>query len=40
MDCELIIKNSVGDKEVFIVDNDNRNEVKSYNTSKKKDDAE
>lgn len=39
MDCELIIKNTVGDKEVFKVCNENRNEVKSYNTSKKRDDA-
>lgn len=30
MDCELIIKNKVGDKEVFVVDNNNRNEVKNY----------
>lgn len=30
MDCELIIKNKVGDKEVFIVENDNRNDVKVY----------
>ena len=35
MDCELVIKNTVGDKEVFVVDNENRNEVKSYNTSRK-----
>ena len=30
MDCELVIKNTVGDKEVFVVDNENRNEVKLY----------
>lgn len=30
MDCELIIKNRVGDKETYVVDNENRNEVKSY----------
>ena len=30
MDCELIIKNKVGDKEVFVVDNEERNDVKSY----------
>lgn len=30
MDCELIIKNTVGDKEVFTVDNENRNEPKIY----------
>ena len=35
MDCELVIKNTVGDKESFVVDNENRNEVKSYNTSRK-----
>lgn len=34
MDCELIIKNKVGDKEVFTVDNENRSEAKVY---KKKD---
>ena len=38
MDCELVIRNKVGDKESFVVDNENRNEVKSYNTSKKKGD--
>ena len=35
MDCELVIKNTVGDKESFVVANENRNEVKSYNTSRK-----
>lgn len=30
MDCELIIKNKVGDKEVFTVDNENRGEAKVY----------
>lgn len=30
MDCELIIKNKVGDKEAFVVDNTERNDVKSY----------
>lgn len=30
MDCELIIKNKVGDKESYSVENENRNEVKSY----------
>lgn len=34
MDCELIIKNTVGDKEVFVLDNENRREPKIY---KKKD---
>lgn len=38
MDCELVIRNKAGDKESFVVDNENRNEVKSYNTSKKKGD--
>lgn len=30
MDCELVIKNKVGDKEVFVVDNENRREPKIY----------
>ena len=30
MDCELIIKNTVGDKESFVVDNENRSEPKVY----------
>ena len=30
MDCELIIKNKVGDKESFVVDNEDRNDVKVY----------
>jgi transcriptional regulator with XRE-family HTH domain len=34
MDCELIIKNKVGDKDSYVVDNDNRSEAKVY---KKKD---
>lgn len=34
MDCELVIKNKVGDKESYVLDNDDRNDVKSY---KKKD---
>lgn len=34
MDCELIIKNKVGDKETFVLDNDERSEAKVY---KKKD---
>ena len=34
MDCELVIKNTVGDKETFVVDNENRSEAKVY--SKKK----
>ena len=36
LDCELVIRHKMGDKESFVVDNENRNEVKSYNTSKKK----
>lgn len=35
LDCELVIRHKMGDKESFVVDNENRNEVKSYNTSKK-----
>lgn len=34
MDCELVIKNTVGDKESFVVDNENRNEAKIYKKSK------
>lgn len=30
MDCELVIKNTVGDKESFVVDNENRGEAKVY----------
>ena len=30
MDCELVIKNKVGDKETFTVVNENRNEAKVY----------
>ena len=30
MDCELIIKNKVGDKETYKVDNDDRSEAKVY----------
>lgn len=37
MDCELVIKNKVGNKEVFTVDNGNRREPKIY---KKKDGEE
>lgn len=36
LDCELVIRHKMGDKETFVVDNENRNEVKSYNTSKKR----
>lgn len=35
LDCELLIRHKMGDKETFVVDNENRNEVKAYNTSKK-----
>ncbi len=35
MDCELIIKNTVGDKESYLVDNENRVEPKIYNKKKK-----
>lgn len=35
LDCELVIRHKMGDKESFVVDNENRNEVKAYNTSKK-----
>jgi transcriptional regulator with XRE-family HTH domain len=34
MDCELVIRNRVGGKETFVVDNENRREAKVY---KKKD---
>ena len=30
MDCELVIKNTVGDKESFVVNNENRSEAKVY----------
>ena len=30
MDCELIIKNKVGGKESFVVENENRSEAKVY----------
>lgn len=35
LDCELVIRHKMGDKESFVVENENRNEVKSYNTSRK-----
>lgn len=35
MDCELVIRNKVGGKETYVVDNEDRNEVKIY--KKKKD---
>lgn len=36
MDCELVIKDKTGEKRSFVVDNENRQEVKAYNTSKKR----
>lgn len=30
MKCELIIRDTIGDKDVFTVTNENRNDVKSY----------
>ena len=30
MDCELVIKNKVGGKESFVVENENRSEAKVY----------
>lgn len=30
MDCELVIKNTVGGKETFVVENENRSEAKVY----------
>ena len=30
MDCELVIKNKVGGKETFVVENENRSEAKVY----------
>lgn len=35
LDCELVIRHKMGDKESFVVDNENRSEAKVY--SKKKD---
>lgn len=34
LDCELVIRHKMGDKETFVVDNENRSEAKVY--SKKK----
>ena len=31
LDCELVIRHTIGDKEVFVVDNENRSEAKVYN---------
>lgn len=30
LDCELVIRHKMGDKESFVVDNENRNEAKIY----------
>ena len=30
MDCELVIKNNVGDKDTYVVDNEDRSEAKVY----------
>lgn len=30
LDCELVIKHKMGDKETFVVDNENRKEPKIY----------
>ena len=30
LDCELVIRHKMGDKETFVVDNENRNDVKLY----------
>lgn len=30
LDCELVIKHKMGDKETFVVDNENRQEAKYY----------
>lgn len=30
LDCELVIKHKMGDKETFVVDNENRQTVKNY----------
>lgn len=30
MDCELIIRDKIGDKSSYVVDNDGRNTVKNY----------
>ena len=34
MDCELVIRNKVGGKETYVVDNEDRNEVKVYKKKK------
>ena len=34
LDCELIIRHKMGDKESFVVDNENRVEPKIYNKKK------
>ena len=34
LDCELVIRHKMGDKESFVVDNENRNEAKVYGKKK------
>ena len=34
LDCELVIRHTMGDKESFIVDNENRSEAKVYGKKK------
>lgn len=34
MDCELIIRNTIGDRETYVVDNEDRNDVKIYKKKK------
>lgn len=34
LDCELVIRHKMGDKESFVVDNENRSEPKIYNKKK------
>ena len=34
LDCELVIRHKMGDKETFVVDNENRSEAKVYNKKK------
>ncbi len=34
LDCELVIRHKMGDKESFVVDNENRSEAKIYSKEK------
>lgn len=34
LDCELVIRHKMGDKETFVVDNENRSEAKVYTKKK------